>query len=228
MKDMTVDNFDEFMTREWPTEEMKNKRKRKRVDKDTFTSVKHIKLFPDQLLVLSELLRDTFDRLFARTYGNQILFGPDDLFRQEHITTIIENLGTFTTVTDLRKLIGGEVIAGQMEILLEAINGYIKGPLAEETKRGIDQARAEEDMRMAILQEEEEARAREEEIDREVARLEFQRIEAQRLLDLEKRLARELAEKAWKEEQAEHMAMLVRQAGEDADRRGVKSIHQGR
>ncbi|EFP78641.1 uncharacterized protein PGTG_04597 [Puccinia graminis f. sp. tritici CRL 75-36-700-3] len=228
MKEMTVDNFEDFITREWTTEEMKNLRKRKRVDNETITSVKHIKLMPDQRLVLSEVLRNAFDQLFARTYRNEILFGPDDLFRHEHITTLIDNLGTFKTVTELRKLIGGEVIAGQMEILLEAVDGYIKGPLAEDTQRRIDLARAEEERLISISKEEAEARARDEEVEREVARLEFQRIEEQRLLDLAKRLAREAAEKAWKEEQAEHMAMLVRQAGEDAERRGVKSIHWGR
>ncbi|KAA1074920.1 ATP-dependent DNA helicase sgs1 [Puccinia graminis f. sp. tritici] len=228
MKEMTVDNFEDFITREWTTEEMKNMRKRKRVDNETITSVKHIKLMPDQRLVLSEVLRNAFDQLFARTYRNQILFGPDDLFCHEHITTLIDNLGTFKTVTELRKLIGGEVIAGQMEMLLEAVDGYIKGPLAEDTQRGIDLARAEEERLISISKEEAEAQARDEEVQREVARLEFQRIEEQRLLDLAKRSAREAAEKAWKEEQAEHMAMLVRRAGEDAERRGVKSIHRGR
>ncbi|KAA1124368.1 ATP-dependent DNA helicase sgs1 [Puccinia graminis f. sp. tritici] len=181
-----------------------------------------------QCEVLSVQLQESFNQLFAQTYTKQTLFGPDDLFQKHHIDSIIGNLDGCTTLAQLRKLIGGQTIPGQLEGLLETVIAFREGPLAEDTRLEMEREKSEKEAALAKAQEEEDKQAHKHAVKIEAERLAKLQEEERRQIEMELRMKRKKVEDSWKAKQAAHMAMLVRLAGEDAEMRGVKSIHHGR
>ncbi|KNE89222.1 hypothetical protein PSTG_17319 [Puccinia striiformis f. sp. tritici PST-78] len=117
----------------------------------------------------------------------------------------------------LRKVAGGQTVPGQFEALYEAIEDFKSGPLANEELVRIEKETALHAVAMAEETEQAEVQARE-----KVTLDESKRIET------EKSDTRLRIENDWKKEQQAHLKILIRRAGEEAERRGVQSIHRGR
>ncbi|KAA1074366.1 ATP-dependent DNA helicase sgs1 [Puccinia graminis f. sp. tritici] len=233
IKKMNIDNMDEMMETEWTvpadvelTTGSANHTKRKRVGAHTatLTGGKRIKLSVPLQKVLSETLMDAFQTVFDKKYPTGTLFLASDVFGKEEIDEIIKKFGKINGVAGLRKRIGGQMVAGQMEALHMAIEGFIAGPLANEAKEKLERQKI---ARLAKRQEADRGRAERRAIEEEAGQ--SQREEKARLRkEEEDRLAaKKVIEDKWKAEQAVHLALLVRLAGEEATRRGVASIHRG-
>jgi hypothetical protein len=186
--------------------------------------LKRVKLTDDLATILKARLRTDFDEFFDSTVKNKSLFGPEDLFGDLEIASIVEGFDSIESEAALRKMIGGQMIAGQISLLHRTIQIFREGPLAKERSDEVERVELEaartleKELEAAEVQAREEASAiRAKEIEDERRRMEIERCKAKRQ-----------AEDLWKEEQAKHLAMLVRLAGEDAERRGVASIHRGR
>ncbi|KAA1074978.1 ATP-dependent DNA helicase sgs1 [Puccinia graminis f. sp. tritici] len=224
---MTTNNMDTFMDKDWSDnvqEKRSNKRKGHPNPSEDIDRLKRVKLTDDLATILKARLRTDFDEFFDSTVKNKSLFGPEDLFGDLEIASIVEGFDSIESEAALRKMIGGQMIAGQISLLHRTIQIFREGPLAKERSDEVERVELaaartlEKELEAAEVQAREEAAAiRAKEIEDERRRMEIERCKAKRQ-----------AEDLWKEEQAKHLAMLVRLAGEDAERRGVASIHRGR
>ncbi|KAI7939186.1 hypothetical protein MJO28_014765 [Puccinia striiformis f. sp. tritici] len=133
------------------------------------------------------------------------------------IDKIIDKIETIDGLPALRKVAGGQTVPGQFEALYEAIEDFKSGPLANEELVRIEKETALHAVAMAEETEQAEVQARE-----KVTLDESKRIET------EKSDTRLRIENDWKKEQQAHLKILIRRAGEEAERRGVQSIHRGR
>ncbi|WAR51993.1 hypothetical protein PtB15_1B431 [Puccinia triticina] len=181
---------------------------------------KRIKLSASLTAKLTDELRSTFAILFKHIYPNPSLFGPEDLFGEVELQAIVDRFGLIGSVAILRKTIGGQTITGQLEALQKIIDRFAKEVMATETQQEMELRYEEERVAEAKRVEEEEKRARELEAERITKEIEDNRKRAEQ--------EHKRGEEAWKAEQALHMSMLVKLAGEEAERRGVESIHRGR
>ncbi|KAH9442004.1 hypothetical protein Pst134EB_028278 [Puccinia striiformis f. sp. tritici] len=220
---MTIDNIDEYLFKEdWPeAKEVSKSTKRKRATGGTKTSVKKLKLGDPLADILAENLTIEFKRLFDLKYPYGTIMLPKHLFGRDKIDKIIENLNSITSVPELRKIIGGRLVPGQNEGLNNVIQEFKLGPLANEERVRIQ---LEEEKQAA---ETERKRVEKEAHDVEMARQQAITDEAIRI-ETEQREARLAIENCVKEDQREQLKILIRQAGEEAERRGVPSIHCGR
>jgi hypothetical protein len=117
------------------------------------------------------------------------------------------------------------MIEGQVEALDRVIREFISGPLAEEKNDRAVRAKMARQEKKRLRDEEQAEQAAIEAVgDREAkeAKEEAKRLERE---EIETRKRIELAKK---EEDRAQLAILVRIAGENAERQGIKSIHRGR
>jgi hypothetical protein len=225
IKMLREDNIDVMIKQEWaPRAEstiLVNKRKRAHGP----TGLKLIKLSLPMQLILSEQLNACFGRMFELKYPKGSLMCATDLFGKTEVDLIIKKFGKINGPTGLRKIIGGEMIDGQVEALDKIIKEFIAGPVAAEKRDRADTAKKMRQEKKRIQDEEQGNRAtREAEVARatklaqeQAKRLEREAIEAQRQVELAK-----------KQEDLAQLAILVRIAGEKAEREGWVSIHRGR
>jgi hypothetical protein len=116
------------------------------------------------------------------------------------------------------------MIVGQTEALHQVIRDFIAGPLAKEQADRVLQAKQNKQDKKRIRDEE---RSRRLAIENEVARLAKEARDEEKRLERERNEAQRLLDVAKKEEERAHLAILIRLAGEEAERRGVESIHRG-
>ncbi|KAH9470586.1 hypothetical protein Pst134EA_007832 [Puccinia striiformis f. sp. tritici] len=227
IKEMDKDNMDEMIVREdWPAAEpLITTTKRKRAMEGGTTTTKRIRLSKTLEEMLSANLIDGFQKAFDIKYPHGTMLYPDNLFGQPQIDNIINNFGTFDGKAGLSKIIGGRFIPGQIDILNTVINDFTTGPLANEEALKINtKAASREDAKAQKLSEKQaqrEQKSREKDQER-AAIQEAKRVEA------EKGEARTCIEVVRGKEQKWQLRTLIRLAGEDAERRGVQSIHRGR
>ncbi|KAA1092514.1 ATP-dependent DNA helicase sgs1 [Puccinia graminis f. sp. tritici] len=227
IQQMTAENMDEFVRKDdWPQVPIVETKKRK----NTSVSIKNkkVKLSPWLQGLLSEQLTSDFGLLFDQTYSKRMLFSAADLFGKTQVDAIIKRFGTFDGTVSLRKAIGGQMIPGQLEVLEKSISIFTTGAFADEANAVLEKARqskAEDDTRKRLIAEE---RAERNEQKKEQARLEKARKDEARRVEEEKRLARKAKDDEWNSVQMAHLALLVRLAGAEAERKGLASIHRGR
>ncbi|KAI7933605.1 hypothetical protein MJO28_017553 [Puccinia striiformis f. sp. tritici] len=221
IKRMTVENIDEMLfKKDWPAPPVEDSIgiKRKMSDGRDSTGGKRIKLGLPMQEVLSGILTAEFSVLFRQRYPSGSLFTASQLFGKPEIDEIIKQLETMDTTSSLRKVIGGETILGQVELLHRLIGEFVAGPLFDDNKL---QKEAAQEVRLAKKRKIDDDKAQE----RAVAKAQKDEIKRQ---EREQKDIREAMEKQKKSEQTKELAMLIRLAGEEVERRGVQSIHRGR
>ncbi|KNE92381.1 hypothetical protein PSTG_07414 [Puccinia striiformis f. sp. tritici PST-78] len=227
MKFMTIENMNDFLARrEWPaapTEPVIKTNKRKRAAESPAFG-KKIKLSKPLQEMLAVQLTTNFTTLFRKTYRKRMLFKSTNLFGKRQVDAIIKGFGTFDGVSGLQKAIGGKMIPGQLEMLKESIGDFTQGAVAEESKVIRDKASRDKEVIEEIKRKVAEERADKKEkaqvakeLKDNLSRIEAEKKAAQLVLDTERNA-----------EQAAKLAVLIRLAGEAAERRGVESIHRGR
>ncbi|KAA1075904.1 ATP-dependent DNA helicase sgs1 [Puccinia graminis f. sp. tritici] len=229
IKKLTVDNIDEMIRQDWGEQpaagntSVVNKRKRGGVNQSSVG--KRVVLSQSMQEILSNRLNTAFNVLFEKKYPHGSLMTAADLFGKQEVDLIVKKFGKFQGTVGLRKVIGGQMIEGQADALDLVIREFIAGPLAEENIHRIEKAKQ---VRMDKKRVRDEARAQKLEIKAEAARK--VRMEKEALKIQEKAMAdeRKRVDDARKAEERAQLAILVRLAGEDAERRGVESIHRGR
>ncbi|KAA1113437.1 ATP-dependent DNA helicase sgs1 [Puccinia graminis f. sp. tritici] len=227
IKNMREDNIDDMIKQEWPLRPITtlSMNKRKRAGANSSTGLRKIKLSLPMQSILSEQLNTCFSRIYDHKYPKGSLMSAADLFGKPEIELIIKKFGKFIGVSGLRKVIGGEMIEGQVEALDRVIREFISGPLAAEKTDGAVRAKmARQEKKRLRDKERAERAAIEAVVDREAkeAKEEAKRLERE-ATDTRKRI-----ELAKKEEDRAQLAILVRIAGENAERKGIESIHRGR
>ncbi|KAA1074287.1 ATP-dependent DNA helicase sgs1 [Puccinia graminis f. sp. tritici] len=227
IKDMTIDNVDDFIQREWPVRCVTTTPviKRKQAGGNGTSHMKRIKLSLPMQSILSERLNTTFGRLFDARYPKGSLMSATDLFGPDDIAFIVKKFGKIDGPGGLRKVIGGQMLDGQAEALYACILEFMQGPLAEETNEKKNQAalaRKEKKLKTDAV------RAAKLAVEAEEARIAKAKQEELKRKEREKAEERKRLEDNRKAEERAHLAVLVRLAGEEAERRGVASIHRGR
>ncbi|KAH9448797.1 hypothetical protein Pst134EA_028094 [Puccinia striiformis f. sp. tritici] len=230
IKSMTVKNMDEYLMKDWPPENLEpvgHSKKRKRGG-DTNSFGKKIKLSVPLQKILSDQLASEFNILFKKTYRKKQLFNASNLFGQTHIDKIIHSFGKINGIAGLRKVIGGRLIPGQLELLNSAIEDFTEGPLADEFKALKEQENQDKQLAAAVKTQAAEARAHKQAAVKEAARVAKDLKDRLSRIEAERKQERERIEDKLKKEYETQLAELIRLAGEDAERRGVASIHRGR
>ncbi|KAA1139300.1 ATP-dependent DNA helicase sgs1 [Puccinia graminis f. sp. tritici] len=224
IKKMREDNIDKMITQEWPPRAKTtiSVKKRKR---NGATGLKLIKLSLAMKSILSEQLAQCFGQIFDNKYPRGSLMCAADLFGKTEVDLIIKKFGKFEGIIGLRKVIGGQMIKGQVEALDKVIQEFIAGPLAEEQEIWAQESKQSRQEKKRICDEERNQRLAEE---AEVARVAREAKEEVKRLEKEKVEARRLLEVAKKNKERAELAILIKLAGEEAERRGVESIHRGR
>ncbi|KAA1079242.1 ATP-dependent DNA helicase sgs1 [Puccinia graminis f. sp. tritici] len=227
IKKLREDNIDEMIKQEWPpqAETTISVNKRKRGGAVPGSGLKLIKLSKPMQSILSNQLTECFGKIYDMRYPRGSLFTAADLFGSPEVELIIKKFGKFEGIRGLRKVIGGEMIVGQTEALHKVIRDFIAGPLAKEQADRVLQSKQNKQDKERIRDEE---RSRRLAIENEVARLAKEARDEEKRLERERNEARRLLDVAKKEEERAHLAILIRLAGEEAERQGVESIHRGR
>jgi hypothetical protein len=174
--------------------------------------------------ILSNRLNTAFNVLFEKKYPHGYLMTAADLFGKQEVDLIVKKFGKFEGLVGLRKVIGGQMIEGQADALDLVIREFIAGPLAEENIHQIEKAKQ---VKMDKKRVRDKARAQKLEIEAEAARKVRMEKEALRLQEKVMADKRKRVDDAKKAEERAQLAILVRLAGEDAERQGVESIHRG-
>ncbi|EFP74574.2 uncharacterized protein PGTG_00530 [Puccinia graminis f. sp. tritici CRL 75-36-700-3] len=227
IKKLREDNIDEMIKQEWPpqAETTISVNKRKRGGAVPGSGLKLIKLSKPMQSILSNQLTECFGKIYDMRYPCGSLFTAADLFGSPEVELIIKKFGKFEGIRGLRKVIGGEMIVGQTEALHKVIRDFIAGPLAKEQADRVLQSKQNKQDKKRIRDEE---RSRRLAIENEVARLAKEARDEEKRLERERNEAHRLLDVAKKEEERAHLAILIRLAGEEAERRGVESNHWGR
>ncbi|KAA1115002.1 ATP-dependent DNA helicase sgs1 [Puccinia graminis f. sp. tritici] len=227
IKKLREDNIDEMIKQEWPpqAETTISVNKRKRGGAVPGSGLKLIKLSKPMQSILSNQLTECFGKIYDMRYPRGSLFTAADLFGSPKVELIIKKFGKFEGIRGLRKVIGGEMIVGQTEALHKVIRDFIAGPLAKEQADRVLQSKQNKQDKKRIRDEE---RSRRLAIENEVARLAKEARDEEKRLERERNEAHRLLDVAKKEEERAHLAILIRLAGEEAERRGVESNHRGR
>ncbi|KAI7937709.1 hypothetical protein MJO29_015024 [Puccinia striiformis f. sp. tritici] len=222
--------MDEYLMKDWPPENLEpvgHSKKRKRGG-DTNSFGKKIKLSVPLQKILSDQLASEFNILFKKTYRKKQLFNASNLFGQTHIDKIIHSFGKINGIAGLRKVIGGRLIPGQLELLNSAIEDFTEGPLANEFKALKEQENQDKQLAAAVKTQAAEARAHKQAAVKEAAQVAKDLKDRLSRIEAERKQERERIEDKLKKEYETQLAELIRLAGEDAERRGVASIHRGR
>ncbi|KAA1089736.1 ATP-dependent DNA helicase sgs1 [Puccinia graminis f. sp. tritici] len=227
---MNVANMDEFLLKDWPVESIGRPKttKRKNAGCDANGTQKKLKLSKPLQDLLSLQLTTDFASLFDHIYTKPMLFTASDLFGEKEIQAIIKDFGKLDGISSIRKVIGGQMIPGQLEVLHNSILSFTQGAFLDEENSIQDRANRLKELEEQKEQERAEAQAQEAERKREAAKVAKAIEDRIAEVEAEKQAARKQVEDVWKAEQALHMVKLIQLAGEKAEREGLKSIHRGR
>ncbi|KAA1098752.1 ATP-dependent DNA helicase sgs1 [Puccinia graminis f. sp. tritici] len=126
MKQMNNNNFDAILENPkdvpGPLPVKSPKVKRSRV-----TKPKEKKLRPIELLVLNRLV-ECFNCFFIQTYGRPQSFLPEEIFGRTEANAIARKLDEVKTIDDIAKLIGGEQLDGELDMLQKTLEEFRRGP----------------------------------------------------------------------------------------------------
>ncbi|EFP84707.2 uncharacterized protein PGTG_10866 [Puccinia graminis f. sp. tritici CRL 75-36-700-3] len=73
---------------------------------------------------LKKILQETFNNFYLNMYGESGSLVPSDLFGDLEVEAIINYFGQIQSKHDLRQVIKGEMVKGQLEVLMKSIEGY--------------------------------------------------------------------------------------------------------
>jgi hypothetical protein len=124
MKEMNLSNFDSILDQtllpgQIPVEEPKNKTTRSRRPKP-----KKLSLLMQKL---SSTLVSSFNKFFADVYGKPRLFLPQQIFGSTEANAIATNFDKVKNKSDIAKLIGGEALEGELDMLDVSIENFKQG-----------------------------------------------------------------------------------------------------
>ncbi|KAA1073857.1 ATP-dependent DNA helicase sgs1 [Puccinia graminis f. sp. tritici] len=124
MKEMNLSNFDSILDQtllpgQIPDEEPKKKTTRSRRPKP-----KKLSLLMQKL---SSTLVSSFNKFFADVYGKPRSFLPQQIFGLTEANAIATNFDKVKNKSDIAKLIGGEALEGELDMLDVSIENFKQG-----------------------------------------------------------------------------------------------------
>jgi hypothetical protein len=120
MKLMTVDNIDRMITTNlnaYETGALVPKRPKLKIQRPRMSN-KRALADPEDLRNFKRQMRETVDELHQNEHGENAFFTPSQLFQDKKIDLIAHHADKLLTSNDIRVLIGGETIKGQLDALL--------------------------------------------------------------------------------------------------------------
>ncbi|KAA1077444.1 hypothetical protein PGT21_007932 [Puccinia graminis f. sp. tritici] len=123
---MTVDNVDRMITTDMNVYETgasvlklpKPKTRAPRVSK------KRALAYPEDLRIYKKRMRETVDQLHQDEHGENAFFTGSQLFQDKKIDLIAHHADNLRSIKDIRVLIGGETIKGQLDALLDLTHTF--------------------------------------------------------------------------------------------------------
>jgi hypothetical protein len=73
---------------------------------------------------LKSILLQTFSKFFVDKYGQHVSVVPSDFFGEIEVKAIINYFGNFHNEANLRGVIKGEKVGGQLVVLMKAIEAF--------------------------------------------------------------------------------------------------------
>ncbi|KAH9470239.1 hypothetical protein Pst134EA_007504 [Puccinia striiformis f. sp. tritici] len=126
MRMMTTDNVDRMITTDlnaYISGAVVPKRKtlKPRVARP---STKRALADPEDLRLYKKQMRDVVDQLHLRNHGEHAFFTSEQLFQDDKIDIIAHNADRLVNVKQLGVLIGGEMIRGQLDAIMELTENF--------------------------------------------------------------------------------------------------------
>lgn len=85
-----------------------------------------VKLSKDKIPILKIILTMACHRFIEETMGTGGVIIPRQIFGEKEVKAIVKNVNRICSIEDMERVIGGELIIGQTEVLFESLEGFIK------------------------------------------------------------------------------------------------------
>ncbi|WAQ84033.1 hypothetical protein PtA15_4A484 [Puccinia triticina] len=91
-----------------------------------------------RLQPLKSILHKDFQKFFREKISNPQSIVPTDFFGNDEVNAIITYFGQIQSESDLRRIIKGKALAGQLARLMETIETFRSGPMWSGTDSGVE------------------------------------------------------------------------------------------